>query len=408
MPLLNPARVLVLLALLCPLASLAGCGGSTSATTSTGGGGSTGIVNSTTCSAQQVPNWRSSALQASYQAALKQLISHYGSNPSIGYIRVGLGRGGEINLPQGWNDSTSGACYTAYTTTWGYTAGADATFTWNAYLQLMVQYEGGLASPKPLLVSITPVTGAGIAVDDFLAPIAVANGVSFGSQGLQASDITNYPNCGGDWCSLFAKNPATQIRELQTIGQSCPANTTCANSLATLTGPLDPLIPFALLHGSNNLEFYYQDWLIAYDATYASSAGASSATAAYLAAIQKAATTSGVTLQVLFPPQPGNPDYAAVQQYLMPNPAVTGAVIDVDWSDIDLGNTAAGTHTSYDFTITDAAIQPWTAAGKKVNLVFQNTTYGGGNNCPSTGIGSNGSIGNNCAMPPWMWTVLSH
>ena len=272
----------------------------------------------------------------------------------------------------------------------------------------MVQYEGTLASPKTLLVSITPVTGAGNQVDDFLAPIAVANGVSFGNQGLEASDITNYPNCGGDWCNLFAKNPATPIRELQTIGQSCPANTTCANSLATLTGPLDPLIPFATLHGANDLEFYYQDWLIAYDATYAASIGSSSATAAYQAAIQKAATTPGVTLQVLFPPQPGNTDYAAVQQYLMTNPAVTGAVIDVDWSDMDLGNTSAGTHASYDFTITDAAIQPWIAAGKTVNLVFQNTTYGGGNNCPSTGIGSNGSIGNNCAMPPWMWTVLSH
>jgi hypothetical protein len=92
----------------------------------------------------------------------------------------------------------------------------------------------------------------------------------------------------------------------------------------------------------------------------------------------------------------------------MTNPAVTGVVIDVDWSDMDLGNTSAGTHTAYDFTITDAAIQPWIAAGKTVNLVFQNTTYGGGNSCPANGIGSNGSVGNNCAMPPWMWTALSH
>jgi hypothetical protein len=405
---MKPARIPTSIAALCASAFLAACGGSTNSTVSTTGGGTTGIGNYTTCSAQQVPNWRSSALQSSYQAALKQLISHYGSNPSIGYIRVGLGRGGEINLPTGWNDSTSGACYTAYTTTWGYTAGSDATFTWNAYLQSMVQYEGSLASPKSLLVSITPVTGAGNQVDDFLVPVAVANGVSFGNQGLEASDITNNPNCGGDWCNLFAKNATTPIRELQTIGQSCPVGTTCANSLASLAGPLDPLIPFATSHGANDLEFYYQDWLIASDAAYASSVGATSSAAAYQSAIQKAAAISGVHLQVLFPPQPGNTDYAAVQQYLMTNPAVTGVVIDVDWSDMDLGNTTAGTHTSYDFTISDAAIQPWIAAGKTVNLVFQNTTYGGGNNCPATGIGSNGSVGNNCAMPPWMWTVLSH
>lgn len=383
-----------------------GCGGGSSTPASTGGGSST--PNFTTCSNQQVPNWRTVALQSSYQAAIQQLISHYGSNPGIGYIRIGLGRGGEINLPQGWNDTTSGSCYANYTTAWGYTAGADATFTWNAYLQSMVQYEGTLASPKQLLVSITPVTGAGITVDDFIAPIAVASGVSFGSQGLQSSDIANYPNCGGDWCGLFARYPKTSVRELQTLAQSCPVGTTCTSSLSTSTGALDPLIPFAIAHGSNNLELYYADWLIAYDPTYASSVGASSSSATYQAAIQKAAATSGITLQVLFPPQQGNPDYAAVQQYLMTNPAVSGVVIDVDWSDIDIGNATTGTHTSYSFAISDAIIQPWIAAGKTVNLVFQNTTYGGGSNCPATSIGSNGSIGSNCAMPPWMWTALSH
>jgi hypothetical protein len=92
----------------------------------------------------------------------------------------------------------------------------------------------------------------------------------------------------------------------------------------------------------------------------------------------------------------------------MTNPAVSGVVIDVDWSDIDIGNSVAGTHTNYSFAITDAAIQPWIVAGKTVNLVFQNSTYGGGSNCPGTGIGSNGSVGSNCAIPPWMWTALSH
>jgi hypothetical protein len=381
----------------------AGCGNGSTAPSSAG---SASNPNFTTCSGQQVPNWRSATFQSGYQAAIQQLVSHYGSNSGIGYIRIGLGRGGEINLPTGWNDATSGSCYTDYTTDWGYTAGSDATYTWNSYLQSMVQFEGSLASPKQLLVSITPVTGAGIAVDDFIAPIAVAGGMSFGNQGLQASDITNYPNCSGDWCNLFAKNPKTPVRELQTYAQSCPTGTTCVSSLSTSTGPLDPLIPFATSHGANDLELYYQDWLIAYDPAYASSVGASGSSAAYLSAIQKAAALPGVTLQVLFPPQTGNPDYAAVQQYLMSNPAVSGVVIDVDWSDIDTGNSTTGTHTSYSFSIPDAAIQPWITAGKTVNLVLQNTTYGGAN-CPSSGSGSNGSVGSNCAMPPWVWTALS-
>ncbi len=387
--------------------SAAGCGGGTTTPPSTGGGGSS-IPNFTICSNQQVPNWRAATFQSNYEAAIQQLVGHYSTNPGIGYIRIGLGRGGEINLPQGWNDATSGSCYTSFTTAWGYTVGADASSTWDGYLQSIVQYEGLLGSPKQLLVSITPVTGAGIAVDDFIAPIAVADGISFGSQGLEASDITNFPSCGGDWCNLFAKYPKASIRELQTLAQSCPANTNCASSLSASTGPLDPLIPFAISHGANDLELYYQDWLIAFDPAYASSVGASGSSAAYLAAIQKAAATPGVMLQVLFPPPQGNPDYAAVQQYLATNPAVSGVVIDVDWSDIDIGNASAGTHTNYSFNISDTSIQPWIVAGKTVNLVFQNTTYGGGSNCPATGTGSDGSVGSNCAIPPWIWTALTH
>ena len=394
------------LAALCSVAFFVSCGGSSSSPTNTTGGGGSTVPNYTTCNGQQVPNWRSTAFESNYQAAMKQLINHYGSNPNIGYIRIGFGIGGEVNLPQGWNTASSGACYTAYTTNWGYTSGADATFTWDAYLQSMLQYEATLGSPKPLIVSLTPVANS-TAIDDFIASVAVSNAISFGNQGLEASDITNSPNCGGDWCNIFAKYPGTPLRELQTIGPSCPEGTTCVSSVASFTGPLDPLIPFAIAHGANDLELYYADWLIAYDPAYASSAGATADSAAYQAAIQKAAGTAGVTVQVLFPPQSFDANFTIVQQYLMSNPAVTGAVIDVDWSDIDIGNSSTGAHTAYDFTISDAAIQPWIAAGKKVNLVFQSTTYSGGSNCPSMGTGSNGNVGSNCAMPPWMWTLLA-
>ena len=388
-----PRTLLPILAL-CALATLAGCGG---------GSGSfiqkqpppppTG-TNYTTCpdqqgSNQQVPNWQSNLFQTNYQAAIRALVNKYGSASNIGYIRIGLGRGGEINLPQGWNDPSSGACYGGYSGTWGYTVGGDASFTWNNYLKTMVQYEGGLGSAKPLLVSITPVTGAGIAVDDFIAPIAVQNGLSYGNQGLQASDITNYPNCGGDWCHLFATVPPN-IAELQTLGQSCPQGVGACPGLNGNTGPLPPLLPFAVNHGATDLELYYQDWLIAYDPNDPNNAAYG---ATYKAAIEAAAASA--TMQVLFP----DPNNADIATYVMKQPSVTGAVIDVDWSDFDLGG------GQYDWTITDAAIQPWISAGKKVNLVLQNTTYGG-NNCPNSGIGSNGNVGSNCAMPPWMWTVL--
>jgi hypothetical protein len=268
----------------------------------------------------------------------------------------------------------------------------------------MITFEGSLNSPKTLMVSITPVNGAGTVTDDFIAPIAVQSGLGYGNQGLESSDITNFPNCGGNWCNLFATVPPV-IKELQTIGPSCPTGVACSGQQAD-TGPLPPLLPFATLHGANNLELYYQDWLIAYDSSYATSVGVDSTqAAAYQAAIHAAALT-GAKMQVLFPPQSGDTDFPAVQQFLMNNPDVTGAVISTEWSDFDLGDATAGTHSTYNFGITDSAIQPWVQAGKKVNLVLQDTTYGGGNNCPNSGIGSNGNVGNDCAMPPWMWTVL--
>jgi hypothetical protein len=362
-------------------------------------------ANYTTCAGQQVPNWQSDLFKNNYKPAIQALISNYASNPSVGYIRVGLGKGGEINLPQGWNDQSSGSCFGGYSGTWGYSVGGStpSSSTWNSYLAEMVGFEGSLNSPKTLLVSITPVNGASTATDDFIAPIAIANHMSFGNQGLQASDITDFPNCGGDWCNLFAQyHPA--IAELQTIGQSCPSGVACSGQQAD-TGLLDPLLPFATLHGANDLELYYQDWLIAYDSTYASSVGASASSALYKAAIQ-AARAAGAKMQVLFPPQSGDPDFSAVQTFLMSNPDVDGVVISAEWSDFDLGDATSGTHTSYDFSITNGVMQPWIQAGKTVNLVLQDTTYGGSGNCPNSGIGSNGNVGSDCAMPAWMWTVL--
>lgn len=370
-------------------------------------------TNYTTCSdngggSQLVPNWQSPLFINNYQAATQALIQHvsqasYASK--IGYIRIGLGRGGEINLPQGWNDSTSGSCYGGYSGKWGYTVGGSAvsSSTWNTYLSDMVTFEHGLQSPNPLLVSITPVSGAGNVTDDFIAPIAVQNGLSYGNQGLQASDITAFSSggqCGGDWCNLF-ENSAPAIKELQTIGQSCPQGVGACSGQQGETGPLPPLLQFATGQGtpvvpspSNDLEIYYQDWLIAYDPTNSDNGTYG---AAYASAL--AAASANATMQVLFP-DPSNSD---IQTYVLTQPSVAGVVIDVDWSDIQPSSSS-----SFDWTITDSLIQQWIGAGaKKVNLVFQNTTYGGDNCSGGSGVGSQGqSSSGNCAMPAWMWTVL--
>ncbi len=230
----------------------------TAITTACGGVGVSGRIqqpppppptgtNYTTCSdnaggSQLVPNFLNSQFQTNYQNAISALISHVSQASyaaKVGYIRIGLGKGGEINLPNGWNDSSSGVCYGGYSR-WGYTAGS-ANSTWNQYLAGMLSFEGSLHSPKQLLVSITPISSSGLETDDYIAPIAVQNGISYGNQGLQASDITAFSSggaCGGDWCNLFQQHPPV-IKELQTIGPSCPQGTgSCSNSQQSSTWAL--------------------------------------------------------------------------------------------------------------------------------------------------------------------------
>lgn len=402
------------------IAMLAACGGGYSSngktTTITPPPPPTGN-NYTTCASteggsQLVPNWQSQLFYSNYQAAISALVNHVSSASyasRIGYIRIGLGKGGEINLPSGWDNSSSGACYGGYTGKWSYTAGSPSD-SWNTYLQSMVEFEKNLEYPN-LLVSITPITDIGIEPDDFIAQVAFQDGMSYGNQGLEASDITNFQSnqpCAGDWCNLFNLYPAT-IRELQTLGQSCPQGTSCSGQQGS-TGPLPPLLQFATGQGgtgipviptaANDLEIYYQDWLIAFDPTNSENGQYGSA---YASAIQAAAQVA--KMQVLFP-DPTNGDIA---QYVLSQSAAAGIVIDVDWSDFDPGNgNASG---NYNWAITDASINQWIGAlplsNQKVNLVLQNTTYGGNNCSSSNGVGSNGSNSSgNCAMPQWMWTVL--
>jgi hypothetical protein len=118
-------------------------------------------------------------------------------------------------------------------------------------------------------------------VPNFVAPLAVPLHVGFGSQGLEQSDITNYPNCTANWCNLFAEYSGQAPLELQTYLQSCP-DKSCT------TGSLVDLVPFAVAHKATVLEIYYQDWLLAFDPSYP---GNSQYGAAYAQVLTQAANT---------------------------------------------------------------------------------------------------------------------
>lgn len=239
-----------------------------------------GSSNYVTCSTQygdqRIPNYLDRAgFQLPYQQFMAQVVQKYGSDPNIGYIRFGLGHGGETYPVTGWNSSTT-ACGKAFAT-WGVNIAS-----WEAYLAGMLNYESSLGSGKQLMVGVTPMGAPTTVVPSYVAPLAVPLHVGFGSQGLQQSDIANYPNCVANWCNLFAQFSGQAPLELQTYLQSCP-DKSCT------TGSLVDLVPFAVSHHASVLEIYYQDWLLAFDPSYP---GYSQYGAAYAQVLTQAANTA--------------------------------------------------------------------------------------------------------------------
>jgi uncharacterized membrane protein len=218
-----------------------------------------GSSNATVCTSQygtqQLPNYFASAFWSNYQKFMAAAIEHYRGNPNVGYIRFGLGHGGETIPVAGWSD-TSTPCGQAYVNAWGVT-----TTSWEDYLGSMVDYEGSLHSPIQLMMGLNALGVPDSRLAPWEAPVAVQNNVGFGSQGLEESDVNNCSGATSDWCELFGEYTGQVPLELQTVGQSCPDNT-CA------TGSLVNLIPFAVSNHTKIFELYYQDWLTAYDPNY--------------------------------------------------------------------------------------------------------------------------------------------
>ncbi len=210
-----------------------------------------GSSNITSCGGEKIPNYFQSAFQLPYQAFMPQVIKHYGGNGSIGYIRFGLGRGGETFPAQNFGKDP---CTSTFTNKWGWT-----DTTWTNYVNAMLNYENTLKSPKQLMVGIDSVDSN--SMPDSEAATAVSMKMAFGNQGFQASDITNYPHCSSDWCNLFDEYTGDVPLELQTIALSNPDGNGQVGSLVTL-------LPFAVSHHVTILEIYTYDWLLAFDPNY--------------------------------------------------------------------------------------------------------------------------------------------
>jgi hypothetical protein len=212
-----------------------------------------------------------------YEGFMRAFVLHFSSNPAVGYIRFGVGTGGEdIVVP----NADSPACLSKLQA-YGFT-----DQVWLNYSFSVLDAEKSLNSSVPLMTSINFVPGGGNVAPDRVAERAVADGIGFGYQGARASDITSYLSgqpCGADWCGLFGLYAGKVPLELQTAGPSSPNGSGVVGSLASL-------IPFALRLYTQCFELNIADWLITYAPTYP---GYSEYHAAYFATFQDALAEVG-------------------------------------------------------------------------------------------------------------------
>ena len=168
-----------------------------------------GPSNITTCAGEEIPNYFQAAFQLPYQDFQAHAVSHFSGNGSIGYIRFGLGRGGET-FPA--RDFGADPCTNTFIKQWGW-----SDTNWLNYVTAMLNHEATLPSPKQLMVGITGLPNQTISVPPAEAAAAVSLHIGFGNQGFSSSDIANFPVCASNWCDLFAQYGKVPL-ELQTFG----------------------------------------------------------------------------------------------------------------------------------------------------------------------------------------------
>jgi hypothetical protein len=267
--------------------------------------------------------------KTAWEAFVAAAIIHFNSSPNlsqIDYMRVGRSVGGEA-FP---------SCLPSLEQ-----LPPPNTYTKNGWLQYFTDIDDFVQAQNPKMQILDPLNqaGTGASVDPTYgtaeAAIAVAHSNAsgavngFGSQGLQASDITNYDNntyCSSDWCGTFSTYyPTNSNLELQQDGLSAPIVLPNTDSA---TGDLRPLLPFAVERHMDILELYYLDALLAYDPNYCVLAVPDNGLCA---------TGSVVIPAIALPPQDQEPYFQAVGQ-----PGQSGATGDGSYASVI--NSTQGQH----------------------------------------------------------------
>jgi hypothetical protein len=215
--------------------------------------------------------WETPVVQAkiNWINAVMARVASQSYGTQVVYLRNSLGSGGEN--------------FTRNNTQMQLVCNNSSTCVQNAWVQAVTQIIAGAAAGKPSTATfalMTSISGGALgltnAAADSMAAAAVANGINFGAQGMELTDVNAFAagtTCTDDWCSLFKTyNGQVQYFELQMIAQSDPV---CANGTTnSSTGCLPALLPLgSFLRYSETLflEIYAQDYRCTYEATYTDS-----------------------------------------------------------------------------------------------------------------------------------------
>ncbi|PYX33070.1 MAG: hypothetical protein DMG77_02215 [Acidobacteria bacterium] len=204
-------------------------------------------VQSVRCeNAGEVPVFWEKDFIENYQQFMAAVVQHFGNNSAVGYIRFGLGQGGE----------TYPACMYALKNK-GFSPDR-----WRKYIFDMLDYEASLHSPKQLMVGINSFGNPpNLEFADAVARRAVQLKIATGSQGLQIEDMhadQNGAPCAVDWCHIWREASGKVPLELQTVKKSDPDGDGRVGSMVEL-------LPFALKLHTQIFEIYMPDWFVAYD-----------------------------------------------------------------------------------------------------------------------------------------------
>jgi hypothetical protein len=207
-------------------------------------------VPSTTCNgATPYPEVWTQGYIALYEGAVRAVLTKYGSDDSIGYIRVGLSVGAQADVTCVPELEAKGLTESLF----------------EQYVSTIVAFEASIPHTVQLMLATGPYGAGGptgdITLPDFEAPLAADAGFGFGNQGLSGADIDAGPgqHCNANWCANFDTFAGKVPLYLQTLVASSPDGGGI--------GSLVPLLPFAMSHHTQIFEVYAQDFGTAYDPT---------------------------------------------------------------------------------------------------------------------------------------------